>query len=334
MITIGILVAASVNSIIITYVKGDLEWRLAMGIQCVPAILLLVVMFFMPCSPRWLATKGRDAEAIEIIAHLRSETVNDPGTLAEYKQITDAVEIERSVGNGSWGELLVPGLRNRLALAMLIQMWQQFTGINVILYYQNSLLTGMGIDKDQASIPFTLANDFINFLATFPGMYLVDILGRRKLLILGGFGMGTAHFLVCMFVGLSKSTGIGALSWGAIFSVYLFFFCFASTWGPIAWVYQSEIFPLRVRAKGTGAATMTNWLANAFVALITPYLSEGIGFYMYLIYGCTGFSMAIFTYFFVPETMGRSIEEMDEVFGKPQNKTDFESTYDKTYERK
>jgi SP family sugar:H+ symporter-like MFS transporter len=79
---------------------------------------------------------------------------------------------------------------------------------------------------------------------------------------------------------------------------------------PIAWVYQSEIFPLRVRAKGTGAATMSNWFANAFVSLVTPYVSNAIGFKMYIIFGCTGFAMASYTYFYVPETMGKNLEDM------------------------
>lgn len=202
-----------------------------MAFQCVPALILVGIMFFMPCSPRWLATKGRDAEALQIIATIRCETINDEGTILEYRHISSAVAKEREAGNGSWSELLVPGLRNRLAIAMMIQFWQQFTGINAVLYYQGSLLQGMGISKDQAQTSFTLANDFINFLCTFPGMYLVDILGRRKLLIAGGMGMGTAHFLICMFVGISYSTGITLLSWGAIISMWLFLLCFASTWG-------------------------------------------------------------------------------------------------------
>jgi hypothetical protein len=127
--------------------------------------------------------------------------------------------------------------------------------------------------------------------------------------------MGLAHFLVCLFVGLSKTPGRESLSWGAIFSVYLFFICFASTWGPIAWVYQSEVFPMRVRAKGTAAATMSNWFWNSVIALGTPYVSEALDYWMYLIFGCTGILMACFAVCCVPETMGRSLEQMDEVFG-------------------
>ena len=317
MITIGIFIASIINSIIIVTLgktSFNAEWRTAMGMQLVPAILLLVTMFFMPESPRWLASKNRDSEALEVIARIRGEDPSAPGAIAEYKTIQDSVAAEHAVGDGSWSELLVPGLKNRLVIVCILQFWQQWTGINVILYYQTTLLQGMGIDPQAASIPFTLANNFINFIATFPGMYMIERMGRKKLLVLGGFGMGLAHLLVCIFVGASKNN-MPYLSWGAIFSVYLFFFCFASTWGPVVWAYQSEVFPLRVRAKGTGAGTMSNWFWNAVIAFVTPFITEKIDFYMYIIFAVTGVSMGVFVYFFVPETMGLGMEEIDAMFG-------------------
>lgn len=234
MITLGILIAASVNSLImITIGKTniDLEWRLAMGAQCFPALFLLIMMLFMPESPRWLANQGRDAEALETIAKLRGKDLNDHGTIIEYRGISESIAFEKSCGNGEWSELFGVGLRKRLIIAIILQMWQQWTGINVILYYQGQLLKGMGVNPKDAAIPFTLANDFINFVATFPGMHLIDKLGRKKLLIFGGFGIAFSHSLICIFVGLSQATNFSIYSWGAIISVYFFIFSFASTWG-------------------------------------------------------------------------------------------------------
>jgi sugar porter (SP) family MFS transporter len=298
MITIGIVIASIVNTIIIlNFGQTSLdpfEWRLALGVQCVPALLLAVVMIFMPESPRWLAEKGRDAEALEIIARLRSAPTNDATVVEELRDILDGVQFERAVGSGSWNELFSRGLSNRVAITIVMQFFQQWTGINVILYYQSELLRGMGLDPEQANIPFTIANNVVNCLATFPGMYLIEKMGRRSLLFYGGIVMGTAHYMICLFINLAHkfdADGSGpksAMYYLAIFSVYIFLFGFASTWGPIAWVYQSEIFPLRVRGKGTGLATLSNWVNNAIIALIVPMIQTALDpnqQQMYLIFG-------------------------------------------------
>jgi len=353
MITIGIVIASLVNTaIILSYGSKNLdntEWRVALAIQCLPALGLSLVMMFMPESPRWLAEKGRDDESLVVIAKLRSAPASDEGVVEEFKEIIDGVQFERAVGNGSWSELFTKGLSNRVALTVVMQFFQQWTGINVILYYQADLLRGMGLDPDAANIPFTIANNVVNCFATLPGMYLIEKLGRRPLLLFGGIFMGTAHFLVCLFINLSKAnqthnalgevvqTGAStAFSYLAVFSVYIFLFSFGSTWGPIAWVYQSEIFPLRVRAKGTGLSTLSNWVNNAIIALVIPIVQEALApnkQQMYLIFGTTGLMMASFIYFFVPETMGRSLEDMDELFGAPEgmSRAEFELSQGKNY---
>lgn len=293
MITIGIVIASLVNSaIILSYGSKNLdqsEWRLALSLQCIPAFCLAVVMFFMPESPRWLAEKGRDDESLAIIAKLRSSPTSDSLVIQEFQEIIDGVQFERAVGNGSWSELFSKGLFNRVIITIVMQMFQQWTGINVILYYQSELLRGMGLDPEQANIPFTIANNVINCLGTFPGMYLIEKLGRRPLLFWGGIGMATAHFLICLFVNLQfKDIGVPFTSYLAVFSVWIFLLSFGSTWGPIAWVYQSEIFPLRVRAKGTGLATLSNWVNNAIIAFTNPLITEALApnkQQMYLIFG-------------------------------------------------
>jgi len=346
MITIGIVIASIVNTVIILHYGSksldDSEWRLALSMQCIPALLLAVIMFFMPESPRWLAEKGRDEEALQVIARLRSSSTTDNEVVEEYKDILDGVQFERAVGNGSWSELFTKGLRIRVFITVILQLFQQWTGINVILYYQSDLLRGMGLDPDQANIPFTIANNVVNCFATIPGMYLIEKLGRRSLLLYGGIMMGTAHFLVCLFINLAhkfEAQGSGPTSimyYLAIFSVYIFLFAFGSSWGPIAWVYQSEIFPLRVRGKGTGLATLSNWTNNAVIALIVPMIQKALApneQQMYLIFGTMGLVMASFVYFFVPETMGRSLEDMDDIFGAPEgmSRAEFELSKGKNY---
>jgi len=173
----------------------------------------------------------------------------------------------------------------------------------------------MGFGAANSSITFVIINALINFLATFPGMWLVENIGRKKMLVYGGIGMSISHFGIALFYGLSTTHILQpSLAWGALICVYTYTFCFSSCWGPTPWVYQSEIFPLRIRAKGQASATMANWVWNAIVAKVTPLVLDKIGFYTYLIFGSFCVLMSIFS-LFVPETKGKTLEEMDAVFG-------------------
>ncbi|KAJ3093975.1 High-affinity glucose transporter rgt2 [Phlyctochytrium planicorne] len=324
LITFGIFLANCINAAV--YVNTDKEsstmWRIALGLQVIPAALLVVAVSFIPLSPRWLAEKGRHEEAQAVIAKLRSADVNDAEVVAEYDSIRQGVEFERRIGTASWGELAKPGIARRLVIAVINQTFQQLTGINVILYYSNSIFLNMGFkdakNEFNSIVSFPLANAFINFVATFPGMWAVERFGRKPLLVLGGFGMGIAHVLVYAFI-TGSNNGNPSLSWGAVVAIYIFFFSFASTWGPVVWSYQAEIFPLRVRAKGTGIATMTNWTWNAIVAAAWPIVFRAMNKQptAYWIFASLSFTMGIWAYFGVPETRGKSLEEMDEIFGSP-----------------
>ncbi|KAJ3102651.1 High-affinity glucose transporter rgt2 [Phlyctochytrium planicorne] len=322
LITFGIFIANCINAAI--YVSKDKDsstmWRTALGMQVLPASLLVVAVFFIPLSPRWLAEKGRHEEAQAVIAKLRSKDVNDSDVVAEYDGIRHGVEFERRIGTASWSELGKPGIARRVVIAVLNQTFQQLTGINVILYYSNTIFLNMGF-KDAGNdfnsiVSFPIANAFINFVATFPGMWAVERFGRKPLLVYGGFVMGIAHALVFAFITGSNNGNTG-LSWGAIFAIYLFLFAFASTWGPVVWSYQAEIFPLRIRAKGTGIATMTNWTWNAIIAYGFPIVFKALNKQptVYWIFASFGFAMGLWAFVGVPETRGKTLEEMDELFG-------------------
>jgi SP family sugar:H+ symporter-like MFS transporter len=332
MITLGILIAACCNAVIMTYTSGEFEWRMALAVQIIPGVLLLILTIFMPYSPRWLADRDRDSETIHTLARLRGSTITDDAIQQEYRDIKSNVEYEREIGTASWKELLKPGIINRVLIGVTLQFFQQWTGINVILYYQQKLLEDMGFSKEVVAIPLTIANDFINFMGTFPGMYLVEKMGRRSLLVIGGFGMGISLFLVCMFTAMAQAGTING--YFGVVSVYAFILFFASTWGPVVWVYQSEIFPMRVRAKASGLATVSNWSWNAVIAKVTPLIILKIGVYNYLIFGTMCMLMGGFTFIFVPETKGKSLEDMDDVFGSSEDISNLESAHEGLKHRK
>ncbi|KAJ3307361.1 hypothetical protein HDV03_000009 [Kappamyces sp. JEL0829] len=320
MITIGIVIASVTNAIIIQTVqvkdfRDNLTWRLAISMQAVPAFILVLLCLVIPESPRWLADKDRNDEALAVIAKLRSSPLSEAKVQEEYKDIVDGVAFERTVGSGSWSEIFSPGILNRVVIACILQLFQQWTGINVIMYYGNDLYKAMGFSAFAASIPLPIIYNCVNMLMTFPGMYLIERMGRKKLLTYGAFLMAVSHILVCVWLNLGNSTGNSAFYFLAYINVLTFDMGFASTWGPVVWSYQSEIFPLRVRAKGTGLATMSNWVNNAVISYVAPLISKALERNLYIVFASTCVAMGVYAYFFVPETMGKSLEEMDDIFG-------------------
>ncbi|RKO84726.1 hypothetical protein BDK51DRAFT_26220 [Blyttiomyces helicus] len=262
MITLGILLASIANTIIIDNIDNNSskEWRVALGLQGVPGVVLFFITFLLPMSPRWLAMKGCDAEAIAILFQLLSQEVSSPRHHPRCHRPQ-------------------AGDRQRL-------------------------LERDGDAWDRQS----------------RGIYLIERIGRRKLLILGGIGMAVSHYMIVLLLNLSRSHGHG-FAWAAICFVFTFEFCLASTWGPAVWVYQSEMFPLRIRSKGTGFGTISNWTNNFFITKYNPHISTSWEFYQYILYGTMCTFGTIFTYFFIPKTMGLSLEAMDELFAA--NKSNF-----------
>ncbi|KAJ3214414.1 hypothetical protein HDU67_001701 [Dinochytrium kinnereticum] len=321
MITFGIFMASCVNGIIFKALpeESHLRWRVAFGMQMLPGVLLSLVMLRMPRSPRWLAEKGRHDEGLATIARLRGLNINDRAIEVEYGAIRASIEFERQIGTATWSELFKPGVRRRLIIGIGNQAWQQWTGINVILYYGSELFGQLGFENIiLSSVVFVIINAFINLVSTIPGMWGVERFGRRPLLIWGGVAMMISHLMVFAFGYVSTNfpkKDYYWLSWFAIFGIYGFTISFACTWGPVVWTYQSEIFPLRIRAKGTGLSTMSNWFWNFIIALVAPSIFTQIKFFFYLIFAGCCFLMTLWTLQFIPETRGRTLEEMDDVFG-------------------
>ncbi|KAI9359219.1 general substrate transporter [Zopfochytrium polystomum] len=301
MITAGILIAGSINAGII---GSDLQnnstgWRLALGLQIIPALLLLALMF-----------SGRNDEALDTIAKLRALP---QGTRRGERR---DFRLEQSVGDAGWGEVFKGSNGRRVFIGVMNQAMQQLTGINVITYFQPQLQV----------LPVVF--DFANFIFTFIGMFTIDRFGRKFLLTWGG---------VCMTLGLALTYGFGkatqvgagsALAYISYVGIIVFDLGFSSTWGPVVWSYQAEIFPMRIRSKGVALSTMSNWLVGAIITWAEPYLSRDLGVNVYIIYLCFCALSVPWTVFFVPETRGKTLEELGEVFGDKVAHLDHQSEGD------
>ncbi|KAI9471925.1 MAG: general substrate transporter [Benjaminiella poitrasii] len=328
MITIGLMVAFWVGAGT-QYIESSAAYRIPLGIQIAPAFVLGIGAFFLPYSPRWLVNRGRNDEALAVLARLHSNgDKTAPHVVTEYEEIVAQVEQERAVSVSSYLELLKGTVRRRLILGVLIQIFQQFTGINSIMYYAPTIFQQAGVSGRSASLIASGVNGVLNVLATIPAILFLDRLGRRVVLISGACLMGTAMLLCGIVMGatgrvfenpetgqmeVDMSGNIHA-SYFCIVMVYFFVAGFAYSWGPVGWVYPAEIYPLSMRAKGTSITTAANWLMNFIISLFVPVMLTSITWGTYIFFGCCCAVMSVVVWLFYPETKGRSLEEMDSVF--------------------
>ncbi|CAF1103722.1 unnamed protein product [Didymodactylos carnosus] len=306
LITIGIAVSFWINYGTDSHLSGSsVSWRLPLGLQIIPALILAFGIFFFPFSPRWLLDHDRDEDAIKVLARIRAKgDKSDPIVQAEYLEIKEEIALERAESVRSYLELFKYPLRRRLVLGLFSQIFQQFTGINSVMYYAPAIFKQAGLGSNSASLLATGINGCVNILATIPAILWVDKLGRRLLLISGAFVTAVSMLVVGGVMGAHGhkivdsygAVGIALDSQSAkyviIVFVYVFVAGFAYSWGPTTWIYCTEIFPLSMRAKGTSLTTAGNWGANMIVSFIVPVMMERI------------------TY----ETKNKRLEDIDEVF--------------------
>ncbi|KAF8603792.1 MFS monosaccharide transporter [Ceratobasidium sp. AG-I] len=314
-ITIGLLLAAVVNNATKNRTNHS-AWRLPIALQFVWAAVLAGGMFMLPESPRFLIKRGRDQDAQRALARLLSLHPEDPEVETELNDIRANLRAEEELGSGSYADCFKQGpnkILTRTMTGIFLQAWQQLTGINFIFYYGTTFFTRSGI-RDPFLI--TIATNVVNVGMTVPGIYLVDKVGRRRLLLIGAAGMLICEYLVAIIgVTISVENQAGQKVLIALVCIYIAFF--ASTWGPIAWVVTGEIFPLAIRAKAMSMSTASNWLWNFGIGYATPYLvnsgagNANLGVKVFFLWGSTCFGCLIFTYFLIPETKGLSLEQID-----------------------
>ncbi|GAB3039162.1 sugar porter family MFS transporter [Oleiagrimonas citrea] len=299
MITIGILGAFLSN----LWFSQHGEWRWMLGVIAIPGALFLVGVLRLPESPRWLVMRGRSEEARDVLNHLRSD---DATVEREVNDIQEQLKIPQR----GWHMFLQNrNFRRSVGLGVLLQVVQQLTGINVIMYYAPRIFMHVGFGVN-AQMWATVIVGVTNVLATFIAIAFVDRIGRKPILYAG--------FLV-MAAGLGAvgtMMNMGTLTQGQqIFTVSMllvFIVGFAMSAGPLVWAICSEIQPLKGRDFGIGVSTLTNWVANAIVGLTFLSLLNGIGAAQtFWLYGGLNILFLLFTIWFVPETKGVSLEQIE-----------------------
>ena len=204
-----------------------------------------------------------------------------------------------------------------------LQFFQQWSGINAILYFAASLFERAGASQETAATVLVTVNAAVLVIGTFPGMWAVDreSWGRKRLLVWGAMGMAALHLAVSVFAFSAQSSPSGtattaALGYGAVASMIMFTFVFSATWGPVVWVISSEVFSLNFRAQGTALGTVVNWSANAMIGKVSPLMTAAWGGWSFMVFSFFCFLGGLWCAFCLVETQGVPLEDMPRVFAE------------------
>ncbi len=330
LITVGILAAYLSDNAFAD--NNNLEcWRPMLWVGVIPAAVLFIGMFFLPETPRWLMSKGREEEAKKVL-----DRIEDPEfVVASMASMKSDMAIDAS--QASWKEIFKPWLRNALIIAVGIMFFQQFVGINTVIYYSPKIFLAAGFEGAEAAIAASVIVGIVNVLFTIVSLFIIDKLGRRKLYFIGLSGIFFA--LICMGLGFMLP---GAGKWFLVISMLVYIAFFAISLGPLGWVLITEVFPTRVRGLGSSIGSLSNWGFNTLVVWTFFKMASAIGNAKEVVVpegkdlsevcpSCVGGVFWIFAavaliglvwgYFYIPETKGISLEKIEEHWrngGKPR----------------
>lgn len=293
-VVFGILLAYFSNYLIGTMGFGDAEWRWKLGVSGIPALLFLLMLLGIPESPRWLVKKGRTNEAGDVLRLTGEENADQA-----LKEIVESIGAENVTSDA----LFTAKYRVPIFLAVTIGMFNQLSGINAILYYLNSIFAYAGFSKVSGDLQ-SVAVGATNLIFTMIAMSVIDKLGRKTLLLVGS--IGTCLSLAGVAAIFLTNRHQELLVWMLI--GFIAFFAFSQ--GAVIWVYLSEVFPNRVRAKGQSLGSFSHWIMNALISWTFPLMAASSGGYPFAFFSAMMVVQFFVVLFFYPETKGISLEEM------------------------
>jgi MFS transporter, SP family, galactose:H+ symporter len=321
LITVGILAAYLSDRAFAD--NANLEsWRPMLYVGVIPAVVLFVGMIFLPETPRWLMSKGREAEGRKVLSRTEDPEMLDT-VIAEMKK-----EIALAAQQASWKEVFKPWLRNALIIAVGIMFFQQFVGINTVIYYSPKIFLSAGFEGAEAAIAASVIVGVVNVFFTIVSLFVIDRLGRRKLYFLGVSGIFVA--LICMGLGFMIP---GAGKWFLVISMLVYIAFFAISLGPLGWLIITEVFPTRVRGLGSSIGSLSNWGFNTLVVWTFFKMASAIGNAkdvvipegqvlsdvcptcvgsVFWIFAAVALIGLVWGYYYIPETKGVTLEEIED----------------------
>ncbi|KFA53298.1 hypothetical protein S40293_04681 [Stachybotrys chartarum IBT 40293] len=300
--------------------QSDAAWLVPICIQLGPALILFAGMLWMPFSPRWLLHHGREDDARVVLARLRDLPPDHELIELEFLEIKAQSLFEKRSLAESFPHLReqtpwnifklqfvaiaalfkTKAMFRRVIVATVTMFFQQWTGINAVLYYAPQIFGQLGLSQTETSLLATGVVGIVMFVATVPAVLWVDRLGRKPILSFGALGMGVCHLIIAVILArnIDNFHNQPASGWAAVVMVWLFL----DSWGPCAWIIVAEVWPLSTRPYGVALGTSSNWMNNFIVGQVTPEMLESITYGTYILFGLLTIMGSGFIWFFVPET--------------------------------
>jgi sugar porter (SP) family MFS transporter len=277
-----------------------------LGMETIPALLFMIVLFFIPESPRWLAVKQKDALALKILGKIFPKDK----AWAEIREIHELIDKEVK---SDWRLLLKPGFRTALIIGVCLAILGQFMGVNAVFYYGPKFLSEAGLGQT-ASLDLQVWVGLVNVLSTILAMFVIDKIGRKKLIYIGVSGM--IILLVCIglfFYGISR--GMDISTWILFGLILAYVFSSAISISAVIFVLLSEMYPVKVRGSAMSIAGFSLWVGTYLIGQLTPWLTTRLAAYgVFWLFGIMCIPYLLITYFLVPETTGKSLEEIERMW--------------------
>lgn len=334
------IVSGVVIAFWITYgtkdMAGDICFRLPLGLQMISATALGIFIHFFPYSPRWLAKVDRNEDCLDSLTKLRRPPANDHRVQAEFRSILAEVRFQNMVQESlhpgakgvkreiySWLDLFRRKNWHRISVGCGVCFFQQFSGINAFIYYAPTLFESIGQTPANALVLSGVFN-ILQLVAVAVCFFIIDKVGRKPLAVSGGFGCAAAYVIITILSALfGKDWGAHAdAGWACVAMAFVFILIFGLTYSPLGWALPPEVFPSSSRSKGVALAVAVNWLSNFVVGTETPPMLAGIGYGTYIFFAFWCFMAGVWAVFVVPETKGKTLEDMDECFGDTSGQTE------------